>query len=259
MFRLGDEMVVRLPSGAAYSFAIERERRWLPYLAPHLPVPIPEPIAVAEPVADYPWSWSIYKWIVGDGLHDTEGVDLVALGRAIGEFVSALHVIDADDGPTSGPQNFYRGGRLGVYAEQTAQAIDSLGDQLDVDSVRNVWQRTMESAWEGKPLWVHGDVSAGNLLVRNGELCGVIDFGQMSVGDPACDLAIAWTVFAGESREQFREAIPLDSETWARGRGWALWKALIVAADLVRSASVESDRCWRTISEVLADHAASEG
>lgn len=258
MFRLGDEMVVRLPSGPAYSSSIEREQRWLPYLAPQLPVSIPEPIAIGEPVADYPWSWSIYRWIVGDALHDTEDIDLVALARALGEFVSALQSIDADDGPTPGPQNFYRGGWLGVYAEQTAHAIGSLGDQVDVDAVRKVWQRAMESGWEGKPRWVHGDISAGNLLVRDGKLCGVIDFGQLSVGDPACDLAIAWTVFAGESREEFREAVALDSEIWARGRGWALWKALIVAAVLVRSTSVESERCWRTISEVLADHAAGE-
>jgi aminoglycoside phosphotransferase (APT) family kinase protein len=258
MFRLGDEMVVRLPSGPAYASAIEREQRWLPHLAPRLPVSVPEPIAKGEPVADYPWSWCIYSWIPGNTLHDSEGINLLALGRSVGEFLSALQAVDATDGPTSGPRNFYRGGSLGVYAEQTAQAIDSLGDQLDVDSVQSVWRRAMESGWERKPLWVHGDISAGNLLVRDGELCGVIDFGQMSVGDPACDLAIAWTVLSGESRVVFREAIPLDPETWARGRGWALWKALIVAAEVVQSTAVESDRCWRTIREVVADYAACD-
>jgi aminoglycoside phosphotransferase (APT) family kinase protein len=259
MFRLGDEMVVRLPSGPAYALAIEREQRWLQYLAPQLPLCVPEPIASGEPHADYPRSWSIYRWIVGDSLHDTEGVDLVTLGREIGEFLSALHAIDATGGPNPGPQNFYRGGSLSVYAEQTAQAIDALGDKVDGHLVQKLWRRAMESSWDRKPLWVHGDMSAGNLLVKDGKLCGVIDFGQLAVGDPACDLTIAWTTFSGESRDAFREAIPLDSETWVRGRGWSLWKALIVAAELVQSTAVASDRCWRTIREVLADHAAWEG
>ncbi len=106
------------------------------------------------------------------------------------------------------------------------------------------------------PVWVHGDISVGNLLLQKGRLCGVIDFGQLTTGDPACDLAIAWTLFAGESRKIFRSLLPLDSVTWARGRGWTLWKALLIAAELTGSNAVEGERCWHIIDEVLADHRA---
>ena len=117
-----------------------------------------------------------------------------------------------------------------------------------------VWEAALATTWHGSPVWIHGDVSAGNLLVRGGRLSSVIDFGQLGVGDPACDLSIAWTLFGGESRKIFRAMLPLDADTWARGRGWTLWKALIVAAGLTNTNAVEAAQPWRIIAEVLVDH-----
>lgn len=177
-FHLGAQMTVRLPSADRYTFQVEKEHRWLPKLAPQLPLPIPVPLAMGVPGEGYPWHWSVYRWLAGE----------------------------------------------------TA------------------------ATWRGSPVWFHGDIAAGNLLVERGRLSAVIDFGTSGVGDPACDLAIAWTLFAGESREAFRAALPADEATWARGRGWTLWKALITLAGNIDTNSAEAGKARRVIDEVLADH-----
>lgn len=143
--------------------------------------------------------------------------------------------------------------QLGAYDGQTRKAIEALDDELDTDAVTAVWETALASTWSRAPVWIHGDVAVGNLLVEKGSLCAVIDFGSCGIGDPACDLAIAWTLFGGESREALRAALPLDRATWARGRGWALWKALITWAARIDD-SLEAPRARRIIDEVLADH-----
>jgi aminoglycoside phosphotransferase (APT) family kinase protein len=149
--------------------------------------------------------------------------------------------------------NFFRGGPLATYDGETRQAIETLDDELDTAAVTAVWETALATTWSRAPVWVHGDVAVGNLLVEKGRLSAVIDFGSCGVGDPACDLAIAWDLLGGESREAFRATLPLDRATWARGRGWALWKALITwVAHL--DPSLEASRARRIIEEVLADH-----
>lgn len=128
--------------------------------------------------------------------------------------------------------NFGRAGPLSTYNDETRKALEALKDKIDVPTATEVWENALATTWNGPPVWVHGDMSTGNLLVQDGQLSAVIDFGQLAVGDPACDLAIAWTLFKGQSREIFRSMLPLDSGTWARGRAWTLWKFLIVAAGL---------------------------
>ena len=148
----------------------------------------------------------------------------------------------------------HRGGALSVYDSEARKALTALKEKIDTETATEVWDTALASTWLGPPVWVHGDISAGNLLMKNGRLTAVIDFGQLAIGDPACDLAIAWTLFKDESRQIFRTQLPLDSDTWARGRGWTLWKALITAADLTGSNAVEGKQCWRIIDEVLAEH-----
>ena len=150
--------------------------------------------------------------------------------------------------------SFYRGGALTTYDTEVRQAIALLKDKIDVSAAIKVWEGALATNWQGSPVWVHGDISAGNLLVQDGHLNAVIDFGQLAVGDPACDLAIAWTLFSGKSREVFRANLPLDGGTWARGAAWALWKALIAAAGFTNPNNFESEQSWRIIGDMLADY-----
>jgi aminoglycoside phosphotransferase (APT) family kinase protein len=252
-FHLGDHMSVRLPSAKRYVAQVEKEHRWLPYLAPLLPLPIPVPLALGAPDGDYPWPWSVYRWLEGETASPDRVQDLRSFAVDLARFLTALQRIDATDGPLAGPHNFFRGGALATYDGQTRKAIEALDDELDTDAVTAVWETALASTWSRAPVWIHGDVAAGNLLVEKGSLCAVIDFGSCGIGDPACDLAIAWTLFGGESREALRAALPLDRATWARGRGWALWKALITWAARIDD-SLEAPRARRIIDEVLADH-----
>lgn len=250
-FHLGAEMTVRLPSAAHYAAQIEKEQTWLPKLAPHLPLPIPQPLTMGAPAFGYPWRWSIYRWIDGEPATLENVADLSAFATALAEFLGVLQRIDARNGPPAGAQNFHRGGALAVYDAETRRAIHDLQDRIDPVAATAVWEIALSSSWQGAPVWVHGDVAASNLLVREGKLCAVIDFGACGVGDPACDLAIAWTFLSGASRETLRSALPLDDATWARGRGWALWKALILLAGHVQTSDFEAARAQRTLDEVL--------
>jgi len=253
-FRLGEDLAVRLPSAEAYTSQVEKEHRWLPRLAPLLPLPIPAPLAMGEPGEGFPWRWSVYRWLPGEDALVGRIDDLAELAATVGRFLSALQRVDPTGGPPPGRHNFFRGGALAVYDAEPRDAISALAGEIDAVAATGVWERALDSAWPGSPVWLHGDVSPGNLLVRGGRLCAVIDFGCSAVGDPACDLAIAWTLFSGESREAFRSALALDAATWARGRGWALWKALITLRACRDDDTPAARRARWTIGEVLADH-----
>jgi aminoglycoside phosphotransferase (APT) family kinase protein len=253
-FHLGGQMTVRLPSAAPYVLQIEKEHRWLPKLAPLLPLPIPVPLAIGKPAEGYPWPWSVYRWLEGEIAETGRIADLKQFATTLAQFLVALQRIDATGGPPPGPHNFFRGGPLTVYDAQTRQALEALRGKIDTDAAAEVWEAALASNWQGAPVWFHGDVAFGNLLVEEGRLSAVIDFGTSGVGDPACDLAIAWTMFEGESRTAFRSALPLDDATWARGRGWTLWKALIVLAGLAGTNPLEVEKSRRVIDEVLKDH-----
>jgi aminoglycoside phosphotransferase (APT) family kinase protein len=251
IFHLGEHMIARLPSAADYSVQVEKEYRWLPRLAPLLPLPIPTPLAMGEPTSDYPWRWSIYRWIEGDAAVPERIDDMSRFATSLAQFLIALHRIDPTDGPRPGQHNFYRGAALTTYDAETRKAIATLRDRIDADAATEVWEAALSTTWKRSPVWIHGDVSAGNLLIQAGRLSSVIDFGMLGVGDPACDLSIAWTLFGGKSREAFRAMLPLDPDTWARGRAWTLWKALIVAAGLTKTNAVEAAQPWHVIDKVL--------
>ena len=157
------------------------------------------------------------------------------------------------EGPPQGPHNF-RGGPLETYDAETRKAIATVQGMINAELATQVWETALGAIWHGGPVWVHGDVAAGNLLLRGGRLAAVIDFGCSGVGDPACDLVIAWTFLVGQSREAFRVALPLDARTWARGRGWALWKALITFAGNLQADQTAAATARRVIDELIDEH-----
>lgn len=253
-FHLGDEMLVRMPSAAEYEAQVEKEHYWLPKLAPLLPLQIPVPLFMGKPSNDYHWKWSIYRWIEGESAANGYIADLCEFAASLAKFLIAFQSIDSKGGPLPGLHSFYRGGTLTTYDAEVRQALATLKNKIDIKAAAEVWEMALRTTWHGRPVWVHGDVSAGNLLVQDGRLSAVIDFGQLAIGDPACDLAITWTLFQRESRKLFRTTLELDEGTWARGRAWTLWKALLVAAGSTNPNNAESVQCWRIIDEVLADH-----
>ncbi len=254
-FRLGETMSVRLPSAQRYVAQVEKEQAWLPKLAPQLPLPIPAPVALGRPGEGYDWPWSVCRWIEGTPVPaGGGGLDQTRLAVDLAGFLTALQAADAAGGPAAGPHSFHRGGDLAVYDGETRAAIAALGERIDAADVTALWEAGLAAAWAGPPVWVHGDVAAGNLLADGaGRLCAVIDFGCCAVGDPACDLAIAWTLFSGASRAAFRAALPLDEGTWARGRAWCLWKALIVWAGSAGANPDGAGDCSRIVGDLLAE------
>lgn len=243
-----------MPSADAYSLQVEKEHRWLPRLAPLLPLPIPVPLAMGIPAEHYPWHWSIYRWIEGETATRERIASLSQFAASLAEFLVALQRIDPTGGPPPGQHNFFRGGPLSVYDGETRQAIAALDGKIDTKTASAAWEAALAATWHGAPVWFHGDVSWGNLLVRQGRLSAVIDFGTSGVGDPSCDLAIAWTLFEGKSRDTFRAGLPADEAMWARGCGWTLWKALITLAGHMDVDPVEIEKSRHLIGEVLADH-----
>jgi aminoglycoside phosphotransferase (APT) family kinase protein len=248
-YRLGSSMTVRLPSAAAYAPAVDKEEEWIPRLAPFLPVPVPELLGKGVPGEGYDFHWSVRRWLVGEASSLERISDLTAFAVGVGEFLLALQACDATGGPVPGGHNFHRGGPPAYNDSETRAALVALDGQVDVAAAREVWEAALASSFDGPPVWFHGDIASGNLLVRDGELSAVIDFGTSGVGDPACDLVIAWTMFSGASRDAFRRTVAADAGTWARARGWALWKALIVMAG---GDNVDVNKL--VIDEVLADH-----
>ncbi|GAA4745144.1 aminoglycoside phosphotransferase family protein [Amnibacterium soli] len=230
-FRLGDELAVRLPSAERYTAAVEREQRWLPVLAAALPLPIPEPVALGRPAADFPWPWSVNRWIAGETAITAAVPDPSRFATDVAGFLTALHAVDTTDAPPAGEHNFHRGGDLVVYRDEADAVLATLPDGGLVAWAGGVLDRALGSSWDRPAVWVHGDVAVGNLLVRDGRLAAVIDFGGCAVGDPASDLVLAWTFLDHGAAEAFREAVRLDQATWDRAAGWALWKALITLDD----------------------------
>jgi aminoglycoside phosphotransferase (APT) family kinase protein len=229
-FRLGDALSLRFPSADYYTAQVDKEHRWLPVLARHLTVPIPQPVAKGRPGDEFPRPWSVYRWIDGDPASAGPIADLTAFAADLADFLSALYAIDASGGPPPGVHSGFRGGPLTAWDEQTRNSIRLLAADIDAAAATTVWEEALASTWQQAPVWVHGDVTASNLLVAGGALHAVIDFGCAAVGDPACDLVMAWTFFAAESGTVFRRGLHLDDATWARARGWALWKALVTIA-----------------------------
>ncbi|HMM43856.1 MAG TPA: aminoglycoside phosphotransferase family protein, partial [Thermomicrobiales bacterium] len=204
LYRLGDDMVVRLPRIGWAAGQPEKECRWLPGLAPRLPLPIPAPLACGEPAGGYPWRWSIAPWLPGENATLDRVADLDSFAADLDSFVTTLHGIDASGGPTPGAHNSGRGVPLALRDADTRAAIAEFGDRIDGDAATAAWDAALSApVWDGPPVWVHGDIQSGNLLVVDGRLSAVIDFGCLGAGDPAVDLIVAWNLLPAGPRETF--------------------------------------------------------
>ncbi|PGT01968.1 aminoglycoside phosphotransferase family protein [Bacillus cereus] len=253
-FHLGKLMSVRLPSDAAYAPQVEKENKWLPILNKELSIPISIPIAKGNPSEEYPWPWSINKWLEGETATKENVRDLDEFAADLGSFLIELQSIDASNGPIAGAHNFYRGGLISVYDEEARVAIENNKDIFDETLLKHLWDLALRSTWDHKPVWVHGDIAPGNLLVKDGKLSAVIDFGILGVGDPACDAAMAWTFFDKNSRNVFKEVLRIDEEMWNRARGWALWKALIIYDANRGSNEKVAEESYRVIQVIVEDY-----
>jgi aminoglycoside phosphotransferase (APT) family kinase protein len=253
MYRLGDEMVMRLPlvQGGADDVALEQE--WLPRLAPRLPVPVPEVLGGGAPAAGYPWPWSVYRWLPGENPEAGDLSDPVLLASELGEFVVAMRCISLPGGPRA-----HRGGPVASLDAETRGAIEELRaipeEGVDCDAATAIWEAALRApGWDGPPVWLHADLMPGNLLVAGGRLTSVIDFGCVGVGDPACDLFPAWNLLPADARGAFREAVSVDDAAWTRGRGRTLSQALIALPYYRKTNPVMARNARHVIKTVLGE------
>lgn len=230
-FHLGDKMSVRLPSAAHYAAQVGKEHAWLPRLAPHLPLPIPAPLAMGLPSQGYPYCWSVMRWLDGTCANETEVIDKHPIAVQLAAFLRALHAAPVPGGPLPGAHNFHRGGDLKIYQDDVTRCLNVLGTRIDTPKVKAIWDRAIATSWTAPPVWLHGDVAPGNFLIADNKLSAVIDFGGCGIGDPACDLTIAWTYFDGPARAAFIHHMNYDTNTWACAKGWGIWKALLRVCD----------------------------
>jgi aminoglycoside phosphotransferase (APT) family kinase protein len=252
-YRLGETMTVRLPTAAGYVPAVAKENEWLPRLASQLPVAIPPILGLGEPGEGYPYPWSIRGWLPGESATRAPIADLPRFADSVAGFLRALQKCDTAGAPEAGQHSWYRGTSPGYYDAETRRCLAALTGVVDTDRATRVWETALAAEWRGTPVWFHGDIAVGNLLVSDGSLSAVIDFGTSGVGDPACDLVIAWTKFAGDSRAAFRTAMDCDEAMWARARGWVLWKTLLVVSQIIDSDPDEAAASRRLIEDVLDD------
>lgn len=228
-FRLGDNLLVRLPSAKRYAPQISREAIALDQLAGKLSVPIPCRVRTGAPDWGFGLQWAINTWVIGQPATTLLAEESRSLVAQCGRFLSELHDLAASE-PLPGIENFHRGGCLENYSHEVEAALALLDDPALRRTADRLWRTALASRWNGGPRWVHGDFFPWNLLVdSDANLCGVIDWGLIASGDPACDLAVAWTCFDADLRKEFRGSLGSDLATWQRGRGWALWKALTLA------------------------------
>jgi len=226
MIRLGDTLAVRMPRTLQASAALTKEQRFLPLLAPHLPLKIPAPIRFGEPDGHYPWPWSVCPWIAGR--NPAPGEADIALAGDLADFVRTLHEIDTFGLRSEGPLHSYRADSIHLRDAITRQSIDACDELLDRTQIANIWDhaRRVED-FTGPHVWTHSDLHPGNLVMRSGKLAAVVDWGNLILGDPAIDCIVAWNLLTPATRSTFRIQLGLDDASWRRGRAWALSIALV--------------------------------
>lgn len=251
LYRLGEDMVIRLPRIEKAAKHIEKESVWLPQIASFLPVAIPKPLVKGAPDEEYPYSWSVYNWLEGENptvesVKQNPGI----LAKDLAEFINALHNVKLTDGPPA-----RRGAPLQTQDAAARKAIEELHGMIDTDTVTAIWNESLQvPQWSESAVWVHGDLMPMNLLVQNARLSAVLDFGGLGTGDPACDLIPAWNFLPSSVRNDFRSVLHVDDATWLRGRGWALSIALVQLPYYKDTNPVMADNARHTIREVIADY-----
>jgi aminoglycoside phosphotransferase (APT) family kinase protein len=249
IYRLGDHLYARLPRVQSWAQDLDKEWRWLPELAPQLSLRVPEPVGRGHPTSSYPFSWAIYRWIDGQPYADELVADEHQAAKDLAQFVVELRRIDPGGGAP-------RGGRrpLRELDAVTRAAISSARGVIDSDAAAAAWERALQApAWNGTPVWIHGDLLRPNVLVLDGRLCAVIDFGGAGVGDPAADVIAAWSVFGHTGRGVFRGALDVDDATWNRARGYALHQAALIIPYYGETNPGFVAPAKRTVEEILAD------
>lgn len=225
IYRLGEDMVIRLPRSQREAEMIRTEQRWLPQIASALPLAIPVMLGAGTPDDAFPYPWSVCRWLEGDNLVDQPDVDLADAAIQLGRFVAALQQVDITGGQVSErarPVN-------PAHDSGVRDTIRRLGaqDSVDVSAAIAIWEAALDAPqWTEPPVWTHGDLYSGNLLAQHRRLSAVIDFGLLGLGDPACDMLPAWSLLTADTRDLFRTQVGVDEATWIRGRGWALWAGL---------------------------------
>ena len=249
LYRLGEELTVRLPRIHWAVDNVDKEVIWLPILATQLPFPVPVPLAKGRPAEGFPYPWSVCRWIQGENPRVGSLSQAEDFARELAQFIVALRSIDSAGGPAC-----ERGVPLAQRDAPTRKAIEELRGTVDTDAVSAAWESTLQvPIWNGPPVWLHGDLSALNLLCTDGRLCGVLDFGMSGIGDPAVDLIPAWTLLPKTAREPFRKATQVDDATWRRARGWALSISLIQLPYYRDRNPTLAELARRTIEQVLEE------
>jgi len=248
MFRLGDDLVVRLPSAPGYVPQVDKEQTWLPRLAPMLPLPVPEVRGIGRPSAVFLAPWSIYDWVTGEPASAAAIDDPSRFAADLAGFLRTLRSADTAGAPGPGLHSAFRGGPLEHWDAEMRHILHRVHG-AERDTASGIWRDALAASFTGPPAWFHGDVATDNRLVRDGVLGAVIDFGCSGVGDTACDTVILWTYFRGRARDVFRQELAVDEATWARGLGWTLWKALIM---LINKPRGQSEFARRVLDHLLA-------
>ena len=250
IYRLGEDLSVRLPRRNDWAAgSLDKEFEWLPKLAPLLTLPVPAPVARGVADEGYPHEWSVFRWLDGDDA-TAAPLDLARAAVDLAELLRAMWRID----PAGAPNPGGRGGSLRPRDESVRAGIAALGELIDATAVTAAWEHALAAPeWDRPPVWVHGDLDARNLLVRDGRITGVLDWNLICAGDPACDVKLAWAVLDAETRPVFRELLEIDDTTWARGRGWAISHALIALPYYLHTYPVIVEQGWRWLAEALAD------
>ena len=254
MFRLGTDLVVRLPRLPGAARSVAQEQRWLPVFGPQMPVAVPVVVFAGKPGRSYPFPWSVYRWLPGISLADGSDQPLGKIAVDLARAIQALWAIDPTGGPLAGGENSSRGVDLIERDESVRECIAQVTAEFDPDRLTAIWSDACAATrWTDPPVWVHGDLMPGNLLTLDGRLAAIIDWGAMAVGDPAVDLMPAWNLFGAEERQTFRTTINANGALWRRGRGWALSQA-VIALPYYRERDPEfADLARRTLNACLTD------
>lgn len=254
IFRLGDDLALRLPRVPGAGKQAEREALWLPRLANHLPLAIPEPVALGNPVQDYPYHWAICRWLDDENAFIRPVDDLDDSARRLARFVRSLWEM-----PVLGDESLVatvsgRGVDLIHRDRQTRAAIAQCEGLADIATLTEIWNHALTTpTWSGPPVWFHGDIHVGNLLTTGGRITGIIDWGCLGMGDPACDLTVAWSMMDRESRGIFRKALDVDEVTWIRGRAWAISVAVIALPYYIKTNPLLVAISRHSIEEAIRD------
>ncbi len=252
-YRLGSDMLIRMPTAESYALKVPKEQALLPKLAPHLTVSIPVPIKMGVASNAYPYPFSIYTWLEGRSINllilNNDCLEKLAYDLAC--FLKELQRIVDVDGPAPGQHNWWRGDHIRVYDKGAREQISELSNIINAVKAIELWERACKTEWKKPPVWIHGDIAIGNMLLKSNKLSAVIDFGGVALGDPACDLVIAWTFLKGKAREIFIQEMDLDEHTWLRAKAWTLWKATFELCQIADKNSTEALIQKKIIDDVM--------